>query len=108
VTHKHAAPTRPDRRANRAQFELAFRRSIAPFSIRAATLVFCVAVGSISSSVLCTIRPRSKMNDASPNQAHAFSHAPAALRIFRFAADTAPTPPPPETCGRASSALFLI
>ncbi len=30
------------------------------------------------------------MSDVAPEQRHAFSHAPAALRIFRFAADTAP------------------
>jgi hypothetical protein len=30
------------------------------------------------------------MNSVSPQPRHAFSHAPAALRIFRFAADTAP------------------
>jgi hypothetical protein len=34
---------------------------------------------------------RSRMSDSSPpHHQHAFSHAPAALRIFRFAADSAP------------------
>jgi hypothetical protein len=39
-----------------------------------------------------TTDPRCEMSDVSPPQLlqHAFSHAPAALRIFRFAADTAP------------------
>jgi hypothetical protein len=35
-------------------------------------------------------RLRSDMSDDVSPQQHAFSHAPAALRIFRFAADTAP------------------
>ncbi len=37
-----------------------------------------------------TRRPRDETQDAARHQQHAFNHAPAALRIFRFAADTAP------------------
>ncbi len=47
--------------------------------------VQCVATNA-------TTGPRSEMSDVLPpqQQPHAFSHAPAALRIFRFAADSAP------------------